>query len=132
MTRVLVTDASVIVDLIGRFKAGPIESLLFADDARLAAPDLLDIEVLQALRRLDRQGQIPTERSSSILDDFRAIRIKRYLHLPLLNDVWQLRHNLTAYDAAYVALADQLDAVLVTRDERLASSLDIKVPIEVP
>ena len=132
MTEIIVTDASVIVDLLGRFRAAPIEAILFAEGARLAAPELLDIEVLQALRRLDSQGAIPKGRANQLLDDFMSLRIKRYSHRTILSDVWQLRHNLTAYDAANVALAHRLDALLVTRDERLANSPVLEVRIENP
>lgn len=132
MTRLIVTDASVIVDLLGRFRAAPIEAILFAEGTRLVAPELLDIEVLQALRRLDNHGAIPKGRAGQLMDDFMALRIRRFSHRPMLNDVWQLRHNLTAYDAAYVALALRLDALLVTRDERLANSPVPDVRIEIP
>ena len=132
MTTVLVTDASVVVDLLGRFEPEPIEALIFAPEARLTAPELLDVEVAQALRRLDRQRQIPSGRVESVLEDFFGLRITRYAHMPLMRDVWRLRHNLSAYDAAYVALAKLLDAALVTRDRRLAEAVGRDVHVEVP
>jgi predicted nucleic acid-binding protein len=131
MTRRLVVDASVVVDLLGRFRPEPIEALLFAADAALAAPALLDVEVLQALRRLDLQGAIPASRDD-LTDSLRALRIRRYPHGSLLEEIWSLRRNLTAYDATYIALARQLDATLVTRDERLARAPDLGIAVLTP
>jgi predicted nucleic acid-binding protein len=131
MSRRLVVDASVIVDLLGRFRPEPIEALLFAADAAIAAPALLDVEVLQALRKLDLQGAIPASRQD-LVDSLRALRIRRYPHAGLLDDIWALRGHLTAYDAAYVALARQLDAKLVTRDARLARAPGLAVETVLP
>ena len=131
MSRRLVIDASVIVDLLGRFRPEPIEALLFAADAAIAAPALLDVEVLQALRKLDLQRVIPASRQD-LVDSLRALRIRRYPHASLLDDIWALRGHLTAYDAAYVALARQLDATLVTRDARLARAPGLAVETVLP
>jgi len=130
VTRILVTDASVVVDLLGRFEPGPIEARMFRRDVRLTAPELLDVEVLHVLRRLEGLGAIPTSRLPCLLDDFRALGIRRYRHTALWNDIWQLRYNLTGYDACYVALARQLEATLVTRDERLANAPGLGVEVE--
>lgn len=118
--RTLVVDASVVVDLLARFEAAPLDELFLDSRTLLAAPMLLDIEVLQVFRRLDRQLGRPAS-ASGLLDDFRALRIERYPHGPLLTRIWALRENVTAYDATYVALAEALNAPLVTRDRRLAS-----------
>lgn len=131
MSRRLVVDASVVVDLLGRFRPEPIEALLFAVDAALAAPALLDIEVLQALRKLDLQGAIPASRND-LTDSLRALRIRRYPHASLLEEVWALRRNLTAYDATYIALARQLNATLVTRDDRLARAPGLGIAVLTP
>jgi predicted nucleic acid-binding protein len=131
MSRRLVVDASVVVDLLGRFRPEPIEALLFAGDTAVAAPALLDVEVLQALRKLDLQGAIPASRFE-LIDTLRALRIRRYPHASLLDAMWSLRRNVTAYDAAYVALARQLDATLVTRDVRLARATDGEVVTLIP
>lgn len=131
MSRRLVVDASVVVDLLGRFRPEPIESLLFAADAALAAPALLDVEVLQALRKLDLQGAIPASRSD-LTDSLRALRIRRYPHTSLLEEIWALRRNLTACDAAYIALTRQLDAALVTRDDRLARAPGLGITVLTP
>ena len=73
-------------------------------------------DVLQALRKLDLQGAIPASRQD-LVDSLRALRIRRYPHESLLDDIWALRRHITAYDATYVALARQLDATLVTNNE---------------
>ena len=129
--RRLVVDASVVVDLLGRFRAAPIEALLFDAQATLAAPALLDVEVLQALRKLDQRGAIPASRNE-LVASLRALRIRRYPHDTLLDAIWAARHNLSAYDAAYVALARSLDATLVTRDERLANAPALGITTFVP
>ena len=131
MSRRLVVDASVVVDLLGRFRPEPIEALLFAGDTAVAAPALLDVEVLQALRKLDLQGAIPASRFE-LIDTLRALRIRRYPHASLLDAMWSMRRSVTAYDAAYVALARQLDATLVTRDVRLARATDGEVETLIP
>lgn len=131
MRRRLVVDASVVVDLLGRFRPEPIEALMFAADTALAAPALLDVEVLQALRKLDLQGAIPASRTD-LVESLRALRIRRYPHASLLDAVWSLRRNATAYDAAYIALARQLDATLVTRDTSLARAPGFGVEILTP
>jgi predicted nucleic acid-binding protein len=131
VSRVLVTDASVVVDLLGRFKPEPIEAALFGEGSQLVAPELLDVEVLHTLRKLEAQRAIPPQRRATVVDDFRSLRIRRYRHAPLWDDIWKLRSNLTAYDGCYVSLARQLAATLVTRDERLARvpglGIDVKL-----
>ena len=131
MRRVLVTDASVVVDLLGRFAAEPIEVALFGGGGQLVAPELLDIEVLHTLRKLETTEAIPASRRASVLDDFRALPIRRFRHAALWQDIWRLRRNLTAYDACYVALARQLEATLVTRDERIAQAPGVGINVEV-
>jgi predicted nucleic acid-binding protein len=131
MRGVLVTDASVVVDLLGRFAAEPIEAALFEGGGKLVAPELLDIEVLHTLRKLEATKAIPASRRARVLDDFRALPIRRFRHAALWQDVWQLKRNLTAYDACYVALARQLEATLVTRDGRIARAPGVGINVEV-
>jgi predicted nucleic acid-binding protein len=130
VSRVLVTDASVVVDPLGRFAAERIETVLFEVGSQLVAPELLDIEVLHTLLRLEALGSVPGGRREELLDDFRALRIRRFRHAVLWDDIWQLRSNLTAYDACYVALARLLQATLVTRDERLARAPNLNIEVE--
>jgi predicted nucleic acid-binding protein len=118
------------VDLVGRFRPEPIEALLWSDDTVLAAPELMRIEALQALRRLDEAGAIPRSRGS-ISELLLALPIRAYRHGSLLAGIWSLRANLSAYDAAYVALARILGATLVTRDLKLASAPGLNVPVKV-
>jgi predicted nucleic acid-binding protein len=131
VSQVLVVDASVVVDLIGRFRPQPIEALLWAEDNILAAPELLDVEVLQALRRLDQDGAIPSSRAD-VVELLQALRIRRYRHHSLRDATWSLRKNMTAYDAAYVSLARLLEATLVTRDAKLARTPGLDVQVVVP
>ena len=131
MSQVLVVDASVVVDLIGRFRPQPIEALLWARESVLAAPELLDIEVLQALRRLDQDGAIPPSRTQ-VAELLQALRIRRYRHHSLRQGIWSVRKNASAYDAAYVVLARLLGATLVTRDKKLAGAPGLDVQLTVP
>ena len=112
-------DASIAIDLLARFRPEPIERLLWAEHTRLAAPELLDVESLHALRRLERLGSVPASRSD-LTGELKALPIRRYRHGTLIDGIWALRGNLTCYDAAYVVLTRLLQAELVTRDERLA------------
>lgn len=85
----------------------------------LAAPDLLDLEVVSVVRRAERSGLVGGRRAEQALTDLAALPLTRLPHRPLLPRVWALRANLTPYDAAYVAVAERLGAVLVTADARL-------------
>ncbi len=97
----------------------------------LHAPHLIDLEVAQVLRRYVASQEIPAVRAGQALDDFRRIPITRYPHAVLLPRIWQLRERLTAYDAAYVALAEAIDAPLLTADARLGRSHGHDARIEV-
>ncbi len=130
--RILVVDASVVVDVLARFRAQPLEALLWANDTHLAAPELLDVEVLSALRKLDRAGAIPPRRRAELPQLLRALRIRKYAHDLLLDGIWALRDNLTAYDACYVALARLLGASLATRDARLARASGLGIELVTP
>lgn len=81
---------------------------------------MLDLEVAQALRRLARQGVLTTARAEEALGDLAGLRVRRYPHAHLLERIWELRGNLTVFDAAYVALAEALDAPLITADAAIA------------
>ncbi|MGB9429490.1 MAG: type II toxin-antitoxin system VapC family toxin [Gammaproteobacteria bacterium] len=132
MSRILVVDASVAVDLLARFRPQPLEELLWAPDTVLAAPELIDIEVLNALRKLDQAGAIPSGRIAGLPILLRGLRLRKYRHDHLIDGIWALRNNLTAYDAAYVVLARLLKATLVTRDTRLARAAGLNVQVAVP
>jgi len=97
----------------------------------LHAPHLLDLEVAQVLRRFARRGEVSSERCGTALQDLVDFPLIRHPHGFLLDRIWELRDSLTAYDAAYVALAEALDAPLLTRDERLAAARGHNARIEV-
>jgi predicted nucleic acid-binding protein len=118
---VIVLDASALVELILDTPTGELVAARIADPAEgLHVPHLADIEVVQALRRYVREGEIEAARAGVALDDLRALDLQRHAHEPLLERVWSLRQNLTAYDAVYVALTEVLDGVLVTCDRPLS------------
>jgi len=119
----IVLDASAAVDWLLQTPAGQnIEERIYSGHETLHAPHLLDLEVTQVLRRLAMQGVISPHRADEAVRDLLDLRVARYPHLVLLKRVWQLRHNFSAYDAAYIVLAEKLGAALVTRDSRLASA----------
>ena len=95
------------------------------------APHLLDVEMLHALRGLVLRGDISRARSEEVREDFASLRWSRYSHVAFLDRIWELKDNLTAYDAAYVALAETLSAPLVTTDARLARASGIRAEVEV-
>ncbi len=116
-------DASALLEALLRTPAAAaVEKRLFDTADALHAPHLIDIEVAQVLRRYAATGQIEPGRCRDALSDLSDFPLHRYPHDVLLPRVWELRHNLTAYDAVYVALAEALDARLVTRDRRLAAA----------
>ena len=119
----IVVDASAALEALLRTPAAKaVERLLFDPLQTLHAPYLLDVEVAQVLRRYAANGEIDGERGRAALADLMDFPLRRYPHDFLLPRVWDLRNNLTAYDAIYVALAELLDATLLTRDKRLASA----------
>jgi predicted nucleic acid-binding protein len=119
---VIVPDASVLLELLLRTAAGrKLEDRLLVPDVTLHAPHLLDVEVAQVTRRYARKGELSEDRGGELLDDLARLPLERYGHRELLPRIWELRANATAYDAAYLALAETLDAQLLTRDRALAS-----------
>ncbi|MGA8489388.1 MAG: type II toxin-antitoxin system VapC family toxin [Terriglobales bacterium] len=128
----IVLDASAAVDwLIQTPAAQRIESRIFSRNQSLHAPELLDLEVAQVLRRLLREGALSSSRAQAAIEDLLELRITRYSHSLLLPRIWQLRHNLSAYDAAYVVLAEKLGATLLTRDAKLASAAGNSAIVEI-
>jgi predicted nucleic acid-binding protein len=96
----------------------------------LAAPELIDLEVASAFRKLVRTERLDAVRAEQALEDLMAVPIRRASHTRLLSRCWELRDNLTQYDAAYVALAEALEATLLTADARLARSTGPRCQLE--
>lgn len=94
------------------------------------APHLIDVEVAQVIRRYAAKGEMDNARGRAALEDLADFPLRRYPHDVLLPRVWELRSNLTAYDAVYVALAEALDAPLLTRDQRLAAAAGHRARME--
>jgi predicted nucleic acid-binding protein len=124
---VIVLDASAVLELLLGTPAG-VEVRGHIADAALAlhVPHLLDVEVAQVLRRYVRDAQLHPDEAAEAIRDLRDLDLTRHPHEPLLDRVWTLRHNFSAYDAVYVALAEVLDASLVTSDRRLAHAPGLK------
>jgi predicted nucleic acid-binding protein len=122
----MVLDASALVELILATPTGQLVAARIGDpDEDLHAPHLADIEVVQALRRYVRQGTIDASAAAVALADLRDLDLQRHAHEPLLDRVWDLRENLSAYDAVYVALAEVLDGILLTCDGPLWRAPDL-------
>ena len=128
----IVLDASAVIELLLRTSRGArVTERIAPDTETLHAPHLIDLEVAQVLRRYERLGDLTANSARSALADFRDLRIERYRHDPLLPRIWELRLNVTAYDAVYLALAEALSAPLLTADARLASISAHRARIEV-
>ena len=127
----IVVDASAIAEVLLRTRdAQAIEERLFEDGQTLHAPHLVDIEIAHAVRRYAISGQINRGRGRAALAVLADLPLNRYPHRFLLPRIWDLRNNLTAYDAVYVALAEVLRAPLLTRDRRLAAAVGHRARIE--
>ena len=119
----IVVDASAILEVLLQTPAAPrVSRFIFAANESLHAPHLIDLEIAQVLRRYVRSAVISAERGVEALVDLADFPLTRYPHFVLLKRIWEMRHGLTAYDAAYLALAEALDARLVTRDRALAKA----------
>ena len=119
----IVVDASAITEFLLQTELGSrVERRLYRDDEILHAPHLLDVEVLSALRRLVHAREVETDRAEEALADLPLLRIIRHGHVDLASRAWELRPNFTAYDAMYVALAESLDATVVTCDRPFAGA----------
>jgi predicted nucleic acid-binding protein len=120
---VIVVDASALLEALLRTPAAAaVEKRLFEPSQTLHVPHLLDVEIAQVIRRYAASREIDAERGRAALADLADFPLQRYPHDFLLPRVWDLRNNLTAYDAMYIALAELLDAPLLTRDKRLATA----------
>ena len=126
----IVVDASVLAPAlvddgpIGRRARGRLRG------ERLAAPMLIDLEVLATFRRIAQGDGVDERRLARAAGRLAHIRVRRMLHVPLLPRIWALRHNVAPYDAAYVALAEAMDVPLLTADARLASSPGVTCEVD--
>ena len=119
----IVLDASAALELLlGTPKGRTIADLIRNPETSLHAPHLLDIEVAQVLRRLVRQRELSSSSAAAALQDLADLDLERHGHVAHLARIWDLRDNLTAYDAVYVALAEALDATLLTCDRAMGSA----------
>lgn len=124
-----VVDASAAVEFLLRTPVGVrLEPLLLRD--RILAPELVDAEVLAVLRREHLHGRLDGARAAEAVEDLGAWNIERVPHRPLLDSAWRLRHNVSAYDALYVAVAQLYQATVLTADGPLSRAPALDVPIQ--
>lgn len=126
----IVVDASVLAPALADDGADGDQARASLRGQALAAPELIDVEVPSVLRRLLLAGQLPARRADLAVSDLLALPLQRVSHRTLLRRCWALRENLTTYDAAYIALAEMLDVVLVTSDARLARAPGIQCDVD--
>jgi predicted nucleic acid-binding protein len=117
---VIVLDASIVVELLTNgVLADSIRKDLSGRDDSFIVPHLIDVEVMSAIRRLTAARRPGADRIDRVLAGLASLPAERYSHTPLIDRIWDLRHKFTAYDAAYIALAEAMNAVLYTSDEKL-------------
>ena len=127
----IVADASVFLELVLGTAAAPAAAARLLDPAEsVHAPQLVDVEIVQAVRRYERLGDLDGAQGARAIADFLDLPIQRHGHALLLERAWELRRSITAYDAMYIALAEALAAPLVTRDGRLARSHGHRARVE--
>jgi len=125
-----VVDASALVEvLLDAAGASRVGDRLFDANETLHAPHI-DVEVAQVMRRYSPSGEIDVVRGAQALDDLHDFQIARYPHYPFLRRIWEVRHNVTAYGATHLALAETLAAPLLTRDAKLAASIGHDARVE--
>ena len=127
----IVVDASIVANAIGDDGPdGHVARRRSRSAGGLAAPDLVDVETVSVLRKRWLVGHISDGRFASAIEDLEDLELDRYATLPLIRRAYELRANVTAYDATYVALAEGLDCPLVTADARLATAPGIRCEIQ--
>ena len=125
----IVVDTSAIIEALAGWPPNSRLLRRLVDDADLHAPHLIDVDFIHALRRLVASGAVTEDRAEDVRADFSDLSVVRYPHYPLASRMWALRHNLTACDAAFVALAEALAVPLVTCDGRLAAVAGVDVEL---
>lgn len=128
----IVVDASALLEFLLQTSIGVrVEARLFRNNDELHAPHLVDVEVVQGLRRLVRMGEVSSGRADEAIVDLIDLDLHRHPHVDLLGRAWKLRDNVSAYDAMYVALAEAIEATIVTCDRPLAQAPGRRIRIEV-
>ena len=128
----IVVDASALLEFLLQTSIGVrVEERIFRDADELHAPHVVDVEVVQGLRRLVRMGEVSSGRADEAIVDLADLDLHRHPHVDLLGRAWKLRDNVSAYDAMYVALAEALEATVVTCDRALAKAPGRGTRIEV-
>ncbi len=128
----IVIDASALLEFLLQTPLGTrVEARLLRDGDEFHSPHLVDVEVTQGLRRLVRSREVSPDRASEAIADLMDLDLHRHAHVDLLTRAWKMRENITAYDAMYVALAEALDAAIVTCDAPLANAPGHHARIEV-
>jgi predicted nucleic acid-binding protein len=128
---VLVVDASVLFEVVADTPDAERVRERLAADPDHAAPHLIDAEVLAVIQVQHRKGALDATAASQAVDDLRTWPGERWSHRPLLPRAWELRQNVRGYDAMYVALAEGLEATLLTLDQRLARAAGLRCAVEV-
>ena len=126
----MVVDASAALELLLRTSGGARLAERIESGEPIHAPHLMDVEVAHAVRRLVRMGLLDARGGAQALQDLADLDIDRHPHTFLLGGIWRWRHNLTAYDATYVVLADLLGQQLVTGDGRMAAAPNLPIDVE--
>jgi predicted nucleic acid-binding protein len=127
---VIVVDASVLVSALADDGGDGVTARRRLRGEDLAAPEVIDLEILSVLRRRHLAGALPRDRAELALEDLGDLRLRRAPHPPLTARCWELRNTVTPYDAAYVALAERLGVVLLTADGRLARAPGLNCDVE--
>ena len=127
----MVLDASGAVEFLLNTAAGKRLAARLADDTVVIhVPHLIDLEIAQVLRRYTRHGTLDAQVGILALERWRSLGVQRYSHEPFLDRIWQLRDNVTAYDAIYVALAEALSTVLFTGDRKLVGTPGVNAAVQ--
>ena len=128
----IVLDASAVIELLLQTATGKrVARRIAARSQGLHAPHLIDVEVLQVLRRWEARGALSSDRAAEAVVDLAQLDLRRHPHDVLSSRIWELRANVTAYDAAYLALAEALRAPLLTTDGRIARAPGHGATVEV-
>ncbi|MGO9506874.1 MAG: type II toxin-antitoxin system VapC family toxin [Mycobacterium sp.] len=127
---VIVVDASVLAVALGDDGKDGQQARERLAHETLVAPELVDLEVVSVWRRHVAAKLMPARRAASAVADLADLPLRRSSHQPLLHRIWELRHAVTPYAAAYIALAEALDVVLVTADARLSRAAGVQCEIE--